>query len=187
VRAVGSDHTRHVDVRIIAATHRNLAELVSTGQFRDDLRYRLNALVLQVPPLRERRADIGPLVRAFLTAARARCPGSPVTSIAPAALKLLEQASWPGNIRELEGTIERLVVLGREATVTPSHLTFLESAPAVAAPGWPLSEGRHYTLRQMNQRYLDWVLEQTDGDKTRAAEVLGIDLSTLYRWQRAKN
>jgi two-component system response regulator HydG len=187
VRAVGSDRTRYTDVRIIAATHQNLAELVTTGQFRDDLRYRLNALLLRVPPLRERRDDIAPLVRVFLAAARARCPGSPVTSIDPAALQVLEQAPWPGNIRELEGTIERLVVLGREATVIPRHLAFLDSAPIVAPPGWPLPEGRHYTLRQMNQRYLDWVLQQTDGDKARAAELLDIDLSTLYRWQRAKN
>jgi two-component system response regulator HydG len=100
---------------------------------------------------------------------------------------LLEQALWRGNVRELESTVERLVVLGREATVAPHHLVFLESAPVVSVQGWPQSEGRHYTLRQMNQRYLDWVLEQMHGDKTRAAEVLGIDLSTLYRWQRAKN
>jgi two-component system, NtrC family, response regulator HydG len=189
VRAVGSDRTRHIDVRMIAATHRDLAELVQGGQFRDDLRYRLNTLTLQVPPLRERREDIAPLARMFLAAARARCPGSPVTSLAPATLQLLEQAAWPGNIRELESTIERFVVLGREAIVTPHSLTPLEAAAHAAAPplGWPQSGGRHYTLRQMNQRYLDWVLEQTDGDKTRAAEVLDIDLSTLYRWQRSKN
>jgi two-component system response regulator HydG len=187
VRAVGSDRTRQIDVRIIAATHRNLAELVGTGQFRDDLRYRLNTLTLYVPPLRERREDIAPLVRMFLASARARCPGSPVTSIDPAALQLLEQAPWPGNIRELESTVERLVVLGREATVTPHDLMFLEAAAVVTPLSWPQSEGRHYTLRQMNQRYLEWVLEQTEGDKARAADVLGIDLSTLYRWQRAKN
>jgi two-component system response regulator HydG len=187
VRAVGSDRMQRVDVRVIAATHRNLTELVQAGQFRDDLRYRLNTLILQVPPLRERREDIAPLVRLFFAAARARCPGSPVTSIGPAALQVLEQAAWPGNIRELEGTIERLVVLGREATVKPQQVTFVEGVSPSGAPGWPQSEGRHYTLRQMNQRYLDWVLEQTDGDKARAAEVLDIDLSTLYRWQRAKN
>jgi two-component system response regulator HydG len=107
--------------------------------------------------------------------------------VAPAALRLLEQSPWRGNIRELESTVERLVVLGQEAAIVPANLTFLETTPTGATQSWPRSEGRHYTLRQMNQRYLDWVLEQTQGDKTRAAEVLGIDLSTLYRWQRAKN
>jgi transcriptional regulator with PAS, ATPase and Fis domain len=84
--------------------------------------------------------------------------------------------------------VERLVVLGREPTVTPRELSFLRSAPPVPlVEAWPQSNGRHLTLRQMNQRYLDWVLEQTEGDKARAAEALGIDISTLYRWQRAKN
>jgi two-component system, NtrC family, response regulator HydG len=186
-RAVGSDHARRVDVRIVAATHRDLGDQVGAGLFRDDLRYRLNTLTLRVPPLRERRADVEPLVRQFLSAARARAPASPVTSIAPDALLLLQAAPWPGNIRELESAVERVVVLGREATVTARDFSFLQGATAMPDDLWPQDQGRHYTLRQMNQRYLDWVLEQTAGDKARAAEVLGIDLSTLYRWQRAKN
>jgi two-component system response regulator HydG len=187
-RLVGSDRTRRVDVRIIASTHRDLNDLVGIGQFRDDLRYRLNTLMLHVPPLRERRQDIALLVRHFLAAARARSPASPVTSFDGAAMLILEQAPWPGNIRELESVVERLVVLGREPTVTPRELSFLYSAPPVPlVEAWPRSSGRHLTLRQMNQRYLDWVLEQTEGDKARAAEALGIDISTLYRWQRAKN
>ena len=76
----------------------------------------------------------------------------------------------------------------REPIVTQSQLVFLhEVPPAPPIEAWPQSNGRHLTLRQMNQRYLDWVLEQTEGDKARAAEALGIDISTLYRWQRAKN
>jgi transcriptional regulator with PAS, ATPase and Fis domain len=83
-------------------------------------------------------------------------------------------------------------VLGREPTVTPRQLSFLHATPSTpstpaAAEPWPRSNGHHLTLRQMNHRYLDWVLEQTAGDKARAAEALGIDISTLYRWQRAKN
>jgi two-component system, NtrC family, response regulator HydG len=187
-RSLGSDRARHVNVRIIAATQRDLSDLVREGQFRDDLRYRLNTLALHVPPLRERRKDIAALARQFLSAARVRSPSSPVTSIDAEAMLILEQAPWRGNVRELESVVERLVVLGRQPIVTPHQLSFLDSTPgAEAAEPWPRSNGRHLTLRQMNQRYLDWVLEQTEGDKTRAAEALGIDISTLYRWQRAKN
>ncbi len=190
VRPVGSDRTRRIDVRIIAATHRDLDALVREGSFRDDLRYRLSTLVLRVPPLRERPEDIRPLVRQFLLDARARTPSSPVTSISEGALALLEKAAWPGNIRELEGAIERLVVFGRHPVVETDELQVLGGPGgdvATAAGPWTRAEGGHFTLRQMNQRYLDWVLEQTHGDKMRAAKLLDIDVSTLYRWQRAKN
>ncbi len=173
-----------MDVRIIAATHRDLNVLVHEGRFREDLRYRLNVIPLVVPPLRDRREDILPLVEQFLREAQERTVASPVNAISDGAMNILAQASWPGNVRELENTIERLVVLGREAEVTPQDLTFLEEKP----PGetWPAVEGAPWTLKQMNQRYLDWVLTRTGGDKSRAAGILNIDLSTLYRWERAK-
>lgn len=191
LRAVGGDRPRRVDVRIIAATHRDLSALIEQGLFRDDLRYRLNTLALRVPPLRERRADILPLAHQFLEEARRRTPGSPVHSIDADAARMLEQADWPGNVRELEGAMERLVVLGRDAVITPAALQFLGqgyAAPVNVQPDdWMQTGSTPFTLRQMNQRYLDWVLERTEGDKVRAAEVLGIDISTLYRWQRSKN
>jgi two-component system response regulator HydG len=183
-RAVGSDRMGRVDVRIIAATHRNLNDLVHEGRVREDLRYRLNVVPLVVPPLRERREDILPLVERFLQEARERTEASPVNSISDEAMQLLTQASWPGNVRELENAIERLVVLGRESTITPQQLTFLNEKPPGDA--WPAIEGAPWTLKQMNQRYLDWVLLRTGGDKSRAAGILNIDLSTLYRWERAK-
>ena len=183
-RAVGSDRIGRVDVRIIAATHRDLNVLVHEGRFREDLRYRLNVAPLIVPPLRERREDIPPLVERFLEEARERTAASPVVSISDEAMHMLTQASWPGNVRELENAIERLVVLGRDAQVTPKQLTFLEEKPPGDA--WPAIEGAPWTLKQMNQRYLDWVLTRTGGDKSRAAGILNIDLSTLYRWERAK-
>jgi two-component system response regulator HydG len=94
------------------------------------------------------------------------------------------QAPWPGNVRELENVVERLVVLGREAVITSKDLTFLEAHEPSGT--WPELESAPLTLKQMNQRYLDWVLAQTDGDKPRAAELLNINLSTLYRWERAR-
>jgi len=183
-RAVGSDRIGRVDVRIIAATHRDLNILVHEGHFREDLRYRLNVIPLVVPPLRDRREDILPLVERFLQEARERTAQSPVTSINDEAMSVLTQAPWPGNVRELENAIERLVVLGRDPVVTAKNLSFLQEQP----PGetWPAVEGAPWTLKQMNQRYLDWVLTRTGGDKSRAASILNIDLSTLYRWERAK-
>ncbi len=184
-RPVGSDRIGHVDVRLIAATHRDLNVLVHEGRFREDLRHRLNVISLVVPPLRDRREDIVPLVERFLEEARERTLASPVDSISDEAMNVLTQAAWPGNVRELENTIERLVVLGREAVVTPQDLAFLEEKP----PGetWPAAESSPWTLKQMNQRYLDWVLERTGGNKPRAARILNINLTTLYRWEHAKH
>jgi two-component system response regulator HydG len=184
-RPVGSDRIGHVDVRIIAATHRDLSLLVHEGRFREDLRYRLNVIPLVVPPLRQRREDILPLIELFLREAQERTVASPVHAISDEAMNILIQAPWPGNVRELENTIERLVVLGRKAVVVPRDLGFLEQE--VPGETWPAVEGEPFTLKQMNQRYLEWVLTRTGGDKARAAGILNIDLSTLYRWERAKS
>jgi two-component system, NtrC family, response regulator HydG len=183
-RPVGSDRFGHVDVRMIAATHRDLNLLVREGRFREDLRYRLNVIPLVVPPLRERREDVVPLVTQFLEEAHERTPESPVRSISDEAMSILLQAAWPGNVRELENTIERLVVLGREAMIVARDLGPLQEP----SPGesWSAAGAVPWTLKQMNQRYLDWVLARTDGDKVRAAGILNVDLSTLYRWARAK-
>lgn len=183
-RPVGSDRFGHVDVRIIAATHRDLGALVRDGRFREDLRYRLNVIPLVVPPLRDRREDIAPLVTQFLEEARERTPESPVEAISEEAMTRLVQADWPGNVRELENAIERLVVLGRESVITARDL-----APAherLPGESWTAMESVPWTLKQMNLRYLDWVLARTQGDKVRAAGILNIDLSTLYRWARAR-
>jgi two-component system response regulator HydG len=183
-RPVGSDRSGQVDVRILAATHRDLGLLVREGRFREDLRYRLNVIPLVIPPLRDRREDIIPLVGQFLQEARDRAPTSPVTSFSDEAMSMLTQAAWPGNVRELENTIERLVVLGRDSVVTASDLAFPQENPQVEAS--PAPEGTSYTLKQMNHLYLQQVLAQTKGDKAQAAKILNINLSTLYRWERAK-
>ena len=124
-RPIGSDQISHVDVRVIAATHVDLSVLVHEGRFREDLRYRLNFIPLILPPLRDRREDIRPLVEQFLQEARERTVASPVDSISDEAMDVLIQAPWIGNIRELENAIERLVVLGLDAVVTPRDLAFL--------------------------------------------------------------
>jgi transcriptional regulator with PAS, ATPase and Fis domain len=122
LQKVGTDRVAcRVNVRVITATNRNLRDMVAEGTIREDLFYRLNVIQLTVPPLRERREDIPPLVAHFL-AQFTRNNGTPVHHIAPEAIKLLAEYSWPGNVRELENVIERLVVTGRNDTVTPDDL-----------------------------------------------------------------
>jgi two-component system response regulator HydG len=192
VRPVGSDREHHVDVRIIAATHRDVPLHVREGRFREDLYFRLNVLPLTVPPLRERREDIPALVNHLLAEARQRSPQSPVRSVGPEALSLLMGAPWPGNVRELASTIERLVVFTRDEAITPRHLSFLPTAPPglpsmpPILPGASPPEQALWTLKHMTDAHTERVLAETGGNKQRAAEILDVDLSTLYRWQRAR-
>ncbi|AKU98552.1 Response regulator of zinc sigma-54-dependent two-component system [Labilithrix luteola] len=183
VRAVGSDRGRRVDVRFIAATHRDLPSLVRKGAFREDLYYRLNVLSLSVPPLRDRRGDIPLLASHFLEVARSRMPASQVSSISADAKELLSRASWPGNVRQLAATIERIVVLGRSSRIEAADLAFLDQAEAEGGE-WPGGSFELCTLKTLTERYVSWVLAQANQDKARAAAILGVDISTLYRWQR---
>jgi DNA-binding NtrC family response regulator len=122
LQKVGADGgSRHVDVRVIAATNRNLRELISQGQFRDDLYYRLNVIHIVVPPLRDRREDIPELIEHFLGRYVA-ANRSPITEVSPSAMKALCAHSWPGNVRELENVIERLVVNAKGPQIMPEDL-----------------------------------------------------------------
>ena len=183
VRPVGGDRVRQVDVRVIAATHRDLAALVRDGRFREDLYFRLNVLPLFVPPLRQRREDIPELAAYLLAQAQLRAPHSPVRSIGPDVLRALTEAPWPGNVRELASVIESAVVFGTNEGVTLDHRPPTWASPDGASP-WPSGSQTPSTLRTVSRAYTQWVLLQTGGNKERAAEILGIDLSTLYRWQR---
>jgi two-component system, NtrC family, response regulator HydG len=185
VRPVGSDKVHYVDVRIVAATHRDLPALVREGRFREDLYFRLNVLPIFVPPLRDRREDIPALVAHFLAEARRRAPRSPVRSVGDEAMRALAEGQWAGNIRELASAIERAVVFSNDASLGPQHLHAIAPSHRPELP-WPgASPDPPWTLKHLNDTYTMWVLGQTEGDKHRAAEILGIDLSTLYRWQRA--
>jgi two-component system, NtrC family, response regulator HydG len=184
VRPVGSDRTHHVDVRVVAATHRNLPELVKDGRFREDLYFRLDVLPVFVPPLRDHREDIPALAAYFLAQACRRAPDSPVRSIGPDALRMLSDAPWPGNVRELASSIERAVVFGVDEMIDANQLSVVRAGPTTHQ--WPFPSDAPWTLRQLNRTYAEWVLGEVDGNKERAAEILGIDLSTLYRWQRSE-
>jgi two-component system, NtrC family, response regulator HydG len=185
VRPVGSDRAHHVDVRVIASTHRNLPELVREGRFREDLYFRLNVLPVPVPPLRDHKEDIPALATHFLGEACQRAPHSPVRSIGAEELRALTEAPWPGNVRELATVIERAVVFGTHEKLATQGLPSASRTPAVApAPPWSFRSDSPQTLRHLSRAYTDWVLAQTDGNKERAAQILGVDLSTLYRWRR---
>jgi two-component system response regulator HydG len=178
IRPVGADAARSVDVRVVAATHQDLDARVKSGSFRADLLFRLRVLSIDVPPLRERREDIPLLARAFLATARRRNPGSVAERFSAQALERLSNAPWPGNVRELENVVERLVVLGQTEEIDVDDLPELgETLPR------PVTEARQALpkLRAVEDDYIAWVLERCGGNKTRAAEILGIDASTIYR------
>jgi len=189
VRAVGSGRLESVDVRVVAATHRNLPELVKEGRFRDDLYYRLNVINLMVPPLRARRSDIPRLATTFVARARERAPNSRVSLLSDDLLALLSAGHWPGNVRELQGTIERLVVLAGAEVAEPHHLALVDAdlVPSSKVPRVDRatrSVGAHCTIDDLVRDHVERVLAFTDGQKARAAKILGVDLSTLYRWQQ---
>ncbi len=185
VRPVGGDAVRKVDVRILAATHRDLPSLIAERRFREDLYFRLNVLQVIVPPLRDRKEDIADLSMHFLAEARKRTPLAAVRAISADAQDILVRAEWPGNVRELASVIERLVVLCPEETITPPHLSFLsnERSTEPSAGAANVTILPVLTLKQMTDQYVERVLKSTAGNKKRAADILGIDLSTLYRWQ----
>jgi two-component system, NtrC family, response regulator HydG len=178
VRALGSDHERPVDARVIAATHRNLRVRVRDGSFRQDLLFRLDVVRLEIPPLRQRPMDLPALTAHFLARARVRHPASPVQIIAPDAFARLTAHGWPGNVRELENVIERVVLLGRGAKVGATDLP-----SDVGVPGredLPF-EGAVLPLGDVDRRYARWAIAQLGGRKMLTAEKLGIDRKTLAR------
>ena len=176
---VGATESIPVDVRIIAATNRDLEEEIRRGNFRSDLFYRLNVIALDLPPLRERRDDLLLLIEALLNRLSAESDSAP-KALSSDALDAVMVYDWPGNVRELENALEHAVVLTRgnviDAGALPIRITTRRKEPLVA--------DRSYinpALDVIERAYIMWVLQAEGGNKTRAAEVLGIDPSTLYR------
>jgi two-component system response regulator HydG len=176
---VGATEAQPIDVRLLAATNRDLEEEIKRGHFRSDLFYRLNVIQLHLPPLRQRRDDISLLADAFLARA-AEVQGTAPKTLAPLALEALQEYAWPGNVRELENALERAVILTPGDTIgldsLPERVTQRRTEPLVGerTPSNP-------TLEAIERAYIMWVLGSEGGNKTRAADVLGIDPSTLYR------
>ena len=171
---VGGTRTISVDVRILAATNRDLAKALKGGQFREDLYYRLNVVPILVPPLRRRPEDILPLAAHFLQRFGARY-GKVVPGLSPEAAALLRRYSWPGNVRELEHAIERAVILWERGVIRPEELAV--DLMAVASDGLPDQE--LMTLEELESEYIRRVLRRVRGHKSRAARILGINRKTL--------
>ena len=176
---VGATEAIAVDVRIIAATNRDLEEEIRRGNFRSDLFYRLNVIALMLPPLRERRDDLLLLLENFLQRLGDDARTEP-KALSQEALDAVMVYEWPGNVRELENALEHACVLSRHPLIEPTHLperiTKRRKEPLVAERAY-----MNPTLEVIERAYIMWVLQAEGGNKTRAAEVLGIDPSTLYR------
>jgi DNA-binding NtrC family response regulator len=176
---VGATEPIPVDVRIIAATNRDLEEEVRRGHFRSDLFYRLNVIALELPPLRDRRDDLVLLIDNFLQELSQERASAP-KALSSEALDAVMVYDWPGNVRELQNALEHAVVLSKgdviEPSALPERITRRRKEPLVAERSSP-----NPSLEVIERAYIMWVLQSEGGNKTRAAEVLGIDPSTLYR------
>jgi Nif-specific regulatory protein len=181
---VGGTRPIKLDVRLIAATNRDLKEASRSGTFRSDLYYRLNVVSLQMPPLRERREDI-PLLAAFFAAHHAEKVKRRVAGISPQARACLMRYDWPGNVRELENAIERAVVLGSTELILAEDLpeAILEETAASGEPVNALAEG----IRQAKKELIERAIEQANGNYTDAAKLLGVHANHLFRLIRTLN
>ncbi len=179
IRPLGANRPEKVDVRVLSATHRNLEQRIQEGGFREDLFYRLNVIQVALPPLRERTEDLLLLADHFLAEA-ARRSNKPVASFDETALKALCNYPWPGNVRELENVIERAVALGESSLLTPDDLPsqVRQRRTSDVLAGAIL---RDLTLAQLEREYIERMLQAEGGNKTRAAQRLGLDRKTLYR------
>jgi DNA-binding NtrC family response regulator len=198
IRRLGDNATRVVDLRVIAATHRDLQAEVAAGRFREDLYYRLNVVQIDLPPLRERREDVGLLASYFLQRVSQR-QGKSGLSFSAEAMAVLERYDYPGNVRELENAIERAVTLAEGRVITPGELPAALRAPrllpqegtpdarpvpaaAVARPEAPTEPARDsWSLAEVEREHIRTVLARHRGNATAAAKQLGISRTTLWR------
>ena len=178
ITPIGSNDDKEVNVRVVAATSRNLEQMVEDHDFREDLYYRLNVITIRLPPLRTRREDIPLLVSHFL---KQLCEANhrPELEVHPELMRFLEMYDWPGNVRQLRNCLESMIVLAHDTTLT------LKDLPATIEEGPPGGNGVEIpsgtTLKDLERAAVEQALEQYDGNRTRAAEALGISVRTLQR------
>jgi len=178
VRRLGENHSRHVDVRVVAATNADIKTLLTQGQFRQDLYYRLNVVTIDVPPLRERREDI-PLLATHFLATRHKKGATP-KRLGPGVGDLLSRYDWPGNVRELENAIERLVVLAPGTVITVDDLPD-SLRPPMDAFGSARATGGDNGHKTGEQLMIEEALRRFVGDKAKAARYIGWHRQKLYR------
>jgi DNA-binding NtrC family response regulator len=182
VRPLGSNRATVVEFRAIASTNRDPKAQVEAGTFRADLYYRLNVIGIHLPPLRDRAGDVPRLARHFVEEFAAQ-QQRPIRGLTPEAMALAEAYRWPGNVRELENAIERAVAFARSESITPADLP-----PAVREEGQVVEAGiaRRWSLRELQERYIDRVLDEVQGDRARAAQILQVHPRTLERRDRRR-
>ena len=178
-RRLGGRTEQAVDVRVIAATNIDPAVAIREGRLREDLYYRLNVFTIKLPPLRDRKDDLPLLIQAFIDEFNGR-DNRTVKTVAPAAMRLLENYDWPGNVRELRNVIERATILARADVIEPPHLPTLGAAAVAVAPANGLTIAPGMTVDEAEQKLIVATLDAANGNKTRAAEMLGISLKTLH-------
>jgi len=182
VRPLGATEELPVKVRIITATNSDLDKLIEEGRFRIDLYYRLAAVTLEIPPLRERPDDIDPLVNHFLKRAASLAGSARAPKLEPDALECLRRYSWPGNVRELQHAVQHGVMVSRNGIITrrdlPAKITGYSEAPLTFIEQ---AVNRRLTAEQLEREYVRAVLASVGGNKSEAAAILEIDRKTLYR------
>jgi len=177
VLRLGATTAINVDVRFIAATNRDIREVVKKGEFRQDLYYRLNVISFHIPPLSERKEDI-PLLCQYFLRKYSSLMNKNVSKISSQVMEILKQYDFPGNVRELENIIERGVALSSRETIEVEHLP--EDLQQMSIRTFR-KDGKFLTLEEQEKAYIEWVLKKTGGNKKRAAQVLGIDRVSLWR------
>ena len=175
---LGESRTQKVDVRVVAATNRHLADMIARGAFREDLYYRLNLITIEVPPLRERKTDIPALVRHFLQVMR-KVYNKPGLDISEDALKYLQTLPWPGNIRELKNLVERTVLVSNHEILQKAD--FLKSGQSPPNQEISASYPAHMTLEAMEEQHIRKAIEVFEGNISEVARALGISRGALYR------
>ncbi len=181
-RRLGDVHDRTVDIRLISATHRDLKELVRRQRFREDLFFRITIIPIRIPPLRERPEDIPPLAEDILARLSTERGCDPL-QLDHTAMSVLQQYSWPGNIREMRNVLERAAQIAQHSRLTVHDLELqypAQSAPSGNGDGPPAATESHLTLREVEARFIETVLREEDGSIDRAARRLGISRSSLY-------
>jgi two-component system response regulator HydG len=181
IKPVGSTEYHSIDVRLVAATHKDLRQAIRQNNFREDLYYRLAVVPVNLPPLRYRQDDIPLLVQHFMEKYSA-INNVPIKAVAPSAMAKLVNARWEGNVRELENVIERLVILSKHNVIEENDIHLSEQSDTDKFFGKAIES--YPTIEDLEKKYIQYILNKTGGKKEKASQILGINRRTLYRKER---
>ena len=183
IKTVGGNTYKDIDVRIIAATHKDLKAEIRDGRFREDLYYRLSVIPISIPPLRYRKDDI-PILASYFLEKYSTANNSKTKAFAPSALRVLSDAMWEGNVRELENLVERLVVLSNKEIIEEADLPSVNQSEDSYEDFYGKNIQTYPSLETLEKRYIQYILQKTGGRKEKTSQILGINRRTLYRKER---